>query len=130
MLFKLIYSSIFKFVRIFSGTPCLFPKSVMIDKILSSKTNQGVFNVSSGVGYSIKDVLKCISNYLGKPISEIKEVEIGSDDVKEVILDSAMTEKNFNWKPKVDFVSTIEKQLDWYEKNGVNLKKSHLARPD
>ncbi len=102
----------------------------LIDKILSSKTNQGVFNVSSGVGYSIKDVLKCISNYLGKPISEIKEVEIGSDDVKEVILDSAMTEKIFNWKPKVDFVSTIEKQLDWYEKNGVNLKKSHLARPD
>ncbi len=102
----------------------------LIDKILSSKTNQGVFNVSSGVGYSIKDVLKCISNYLEKPISEIREVEIGSDDVKEVILDSSMTEKIFNWKPKVDFVSTIEKQLDWYEKNGVNLKKSHLARPD
>ena len=102
----------------------------LIDKILSSGIKEGIFNVSSGLGHSIKDVLRAVARHLEKSIDEIREVEIGSDDVKEIVLDPSLTEKTFNWTSKIDFVTTMKKQLDWYDINGAKPTKSHLSRPD
>ena len=51
---------------------------------------------------------------------------IPPDDVPVVVLDPKETNKILGWEAKVDFKSTIKKQLDWYDKFGVSDIYSHL----
>lgn len=89
----------------------------------------GVFNVSTGVGNSIKDVFVEVCKHLGVEIPDVPIVPVGDDDVQSVVLDSSHTEKVFNWKSKIDFKNTIKRQLEWYDKYGVNDIYSHLIAP-
>ena len=101
----------------------------LLDIALNSEIATGLYNVSTGVGSSIKDVFDQVAEYLGIDTPKVPIVPIGEDDVKEVVLDSSVTEKVFNWKAKADFKETIRKQLAWYDKHGVNDIFSHLAPP-
>ena len=88
-----------------------------------------MYNVSTGVGSSIKDVFDEVVKHLNISVPEVPIVAIGTDDVREVVLDSSYTQKVFNWSPKFDFRETIKKQLMWYDKYGVTDIFSHLSLP-
>ena len=94
---------------------------------LTSDIKTGVYNVSTGKGNSIKDVFDAVVDYLQVDAPEVPILPIGDDDVKEVVLDSSYTEEVFGWKAKHDFKQTITKQLEWYDKYGVNDIFSHLS---
>lgn len=89
----------------------------------------GVFNVSTGIGYKIKDIFDVVSNYLNVNNLEVPIVPVGDDDVAEVVLDPAETYNKFKWKAKVSFEDTIVNQLKWYDKHGVSNIFSHLSNP-
>ena len=90
----------------------------------------GAYNVSTGVGSSIKDVFDEVVEHLKIQAPEVPILPVGADDVREVVLDPSHTEKVFEWKAKYDFKQTIKKQLDWYDKYGVTDIFSHLAAPN
>ena len=89
----------------------------------------GAYNVSTGIGSSIKEVFDEVVKHLNISAPEVPIVPVGADDVKEVVLDSSYTEKIFDWKAKYNFKQTIKRQLEWYDKYGVTDIFSHLATP-
>tara|TARA_Y100001958_G_C21246483_1_gene576965 strand:- start:2454 stop:3389 length:936 start_codon:yes stop_codon:yes gene_type:complete len=101
----------------------------LLDIIFSSDHENGIFNVSTGVGSSVKDVFIEVANYLNIEVPDVPIVPIGDDDVKSVILDPSLTENTFSWKAKIDFKTTISRQLEWYDKYGISAIHSHLQVP-
>ena len=101
----------------------------LIDQALEESAPLGIFNVSTGLGYSIYDLFCAVCEYLDIDMPEVPRLPVGDDDVSEVVLDPSETEKAFNWKATVNFKDTIHNQLRWYDKFGINDIYSHLAEP-
>ena len=60
----------------------------LMDLVLSEKSLQGVFNVSTGIGHSILEVYHEVCQYLSVDADQdIKVIAPGEDDVAEVVLD-------------------------------------------
>lgn len=101
----------------------------LMDKVIENDAPTGVFNVSTGVGASIKDVFDTVAKYLNITAPDVPIMPVGDDDVQSVILDPSLTEKTFGWKASFDFEATINRQLAWYDKYGVTDIFSHLSVP-
>lgn len=101
----------------------------LMDLALEDSAPTGVFNVSTGKGYSILDVFRSVADYLGIDAPEVPVLPVGEDDVSQVVLDPTLTTKMFDWQAKVDFKQTITNQLAWYDRYGVSDVYSHLAQP-
>lgn len=101
----------------------------LMDKVILPGAPTGVYNVSTGVGASIKDVFETVAKYLKIAPPEVPVLPVGNDDVQSVILDPSVTEQTFGWKATFDFEATINRQLNWYDKYGVTDIFSHLSVP-
>lgn len=101
----------------------------LMDKAISTEIPTGVYNISTGEGSSIKDVFDEVVDYLGLPAQEVPIVAVGDDDVPSVVLNPNKAKEVFNWEAKVNFKETIRKQLEWYDKHGINAIYSHLSEP-
>ena len=90
----------------------------------------GVFNVSSGIGHSIKEIYDLVRSHLGLPADpDVKVVPVGDDDVPSVVPDPSRTRALLGWQAKVPFDETIRRLLAWYDAHGVSDVYSHLAAP-
>jgi UDP-glucose 4-epimerase len=72
----------------------------------------GVYNVGTGVGYSLNELLNTISMVVQKPIN-IEYVEGRNIDVKENVLCIEKANNDLNWKPKVVLSDGILKTYQW-----------------
>lgn len=102
----------------------------LLDLILESDVSKGVFNVSSGVGNSIKELFECVVDSIGIKPCKVTKLNIGQDDIKEVVLCPKTTEQTFGWQSKVEFKQMIKRQCEWFEKDGVEKIFSHLKKPN
>ena len=97
---------------------------------ITGESPSGVFNASSGVGISIRQIFDVVAKYLQiVPENEPPIVPSGQDDVPEVVLDSSKTEKAFGWFVKISFDESVHKMLSWYDENGVPSIHSHVRKP-
>jgi nucleoside-diphosphate-sugar epimerase len=102
----------------------------LMDLAIAADAPTGVFNVSTGEGHTIKDVFDVVASYLNiTPATPVPVVPPGADDVPQVVLDPAVTERAFNWRAAVGFKDTIVNQLKWYDRHGVTDVYSHLTAP-
>jgi UDP-glucose 4-epimerase len=101
----------------------------LLDLAIEPGAARGVFNVSTGEGRSIRNVYDAVAASLGIAAPEPALVQLGDDDVAEVVLDPALTEKAFQWRARISFEETIERMLAWYDQHGVQAIYSHLAAP-
>lgn len=101
----------------------------LMDKVLEPNAPVGTFNVSTGEGRSILEVFQAVAAYLGIPTPDVPILPAGADDVPQVVLEPSETERVFGWKAQIGFQDTINNQLHWYDKYGVNDIFSHLAQP-
>lgn len=102
----------------------------LMDRILEGETQSGTYNVSTGVGHTIREVYDEVRKHLGlAPEDAVRVVEPGADDVREVVLDPASTIADFGWRARVGFEETIERQLRWYDAHGISSIFSHLTSP-
>ncbi len=103
---------------------------VLMDLAMAEGAPQGVFNVSTGEGHSIKDVFDLVVGHLGIELTEpVPILAPGDDDVPAVVLDPSVTEEAFGWQAKIGFKDSLERMLAWYDKFGVHQVYSHLAAP-
>lgn len=100
----------------------------LMDILLSTEEQTGVFNVSTGEGHSIKEVFETVAEYLSLEVPEVPITAVGADDVQAVVLDSKDTINVFGWKPQFSFKDTIRRQLEWYDKYGISDVFSHLKQ--
>tara|TARA_A100001015_G_C15020806_1_gene727886 strand:+ start:504 stop:1433 length:930 start_codon:yes stop_codon:yes gene_type:complete len=71
------------------------------------KRKPGTFNVGSGKGYTINQILKIIKKIHGP--FKIKYIEGKTYDVQKSILDISKTVNHFNWQPKISIHEGIKK---------------------
>jgi UDP-glucose 4-epimerase len=99
----------------------------LMDLVLHEDGPIGIFNVSTGLGHSIKEVFAAVAAYLGVDLAaSVPVVPVGADDVAAVVLDPAHTFAVLGWEAKVDFGETIRRVLCWYDAHGVSATYSHL----
>ena len=101
------------------------------DAALDDDAPTGVFNVSTGVGHTIKEVFDVVVEHLGVELeSPVPIVPPAADDVPAIVLDPSRTEAELGWKAVVGFEECVRRTLSWYDEHGVGAVFSHLAPPD
>ncbi|MEW6769044.1 MAG: NAD-dependent epimerase/dehydratase family protein [Pseudomonadota bacterium] len=99
-----------------------------VNLVMEDNAPNGIFNVSSGEGRTIKDVYDAVRTHLRLPPDPgVKVVPVGDDDVPAVVPDPSMTTKTLGWKAKVPFAETMTRMLSWYDRHGVSDVYSHLS---
>lgn len=73
---------------------------------------QGIFNVGSGVGHSINEIISTLKAVTGKPIEPIYMAGHGYD-VPRVVLDIMRVNASFGWRPQVGLSEGIERSWRW-----------------
>lgn len=74
----------------------------------------GVFNVGSGVGLSINELVMAVERVTG--ISAAKEyLPARQFDVPEIVLDVAKAQRTFGWRPTVSFEDGLHRYLGWLQ---------------
>ena len=101
-----------------------------VERVITAPDVIGIFNVSSGQGHSIREVYDAVRTHLGLgPDPGVQVVPVGADDVAELVPDPSKTIEALGWKPTIDFRSTIDRVLTWYDMYGVSDVHSHLSHP-
>jgi nucleoside-diphosphate-sugar epimerase len=99
----------------------------LMDIVLRADAPTGIFNISTGVGHSIKEIFEAVSNHLDiAPALPVPVVPVGDDDVPVVVLDPAATWSQLGWRPKIAFGETLRRVLVWYDAHGVSTTYTHL----
>lgn len=83
-----------------------------IVKLLEYRGSLRVFNVSSGVGHSVLDVIAALRTHI-KPLPEVIHTEARVFDVPVNVLDSSRLRNATGWEPTVDFAEGIRRTVAW-----------------
>lgn len=128
------------FQRLTSNKPCFVVDTrrdfIYIDDLLGlvmmaidGKGGRGIYHVSSGRDYSIKELFETTVRALGIVLEH--EVEVrprGRDDAYTILLDPTKTKKEFGWEPTTSLKEGIAKTIEWYRQKGVQETYTHLKR--
>ena len=87
-----------------------------IEMVIKKQNNKfEIYNVGSGKGISIKNLVKKVIEKSKKQLKII--YEINQPTLKtNIVLDCSKAQKDFNWKPKTSLEEGIVKSINWYIK--------------
>lgn len=74
----------------------------------------GIFNIGSGVGHSINEVMKIVEEVTQSKL-EVKYSKRRDLDVKKVVLDISKAKKVLNWAPKIAIKDGIKTHNNWVQ---------------
>jgi UDP-glucose 4-epimerase len=87
--------------------------AVALMKAIQSDSIMKIFNVSSAIGYSLKEILSYIESVSKKKI-EVNFINLNRKfDVPINVLDNSLFKNDFNWEPKVSLERGISNTWDW-----------------
>lgn len=126
------------FQRITTGKPCFVMDTRrdfiyvqdLIDVVMKALNGQGtcgVYHVSSGSDYAIKELFDATVKAMGIQLD--KEVEIrprNDDDVYTILLDPFKTNRDFNWRITTPLEVGIKEAVEWYQTHGLTETYTHL----
>lgn len=78
--------------------------------------SQRVFNLGSGQGTSLSQLIEMIENITNKRFSLIRKCPLRSCDVQKNVLDISLTKKELNWKPEIPLEVGIERLVHQLER--------------
>jgi len=78
----------------------------------------GIYNVGSGSGASIKQVLECVEIATGMEL-QVEYKTSRNFDIPQVVLDVSDTKNHFQWNPDVDLLQGIKRTWSWVKDNNV-----------
>jgi UDP-glucose 4-epimerase len=84
-------------------------------KSLSTDSNDRIFNLGSGKGYTLNDILEIIENVSGKKAKVIYK-EKRNIDVPVNILDNKLLSETLDWKPETDINTGIKRTYEYLKK--------------
>lgn len=83
---------------------------------LCYRGSESVFNISSGTGTSLNELLTILESVLGKAI-ERRYLPGRSFDVPISVLDNALAQRELGWQPKLSLYEGIRRTADWLKQN-------------
>ena len=80
-------------------------------------SNGGVYNLGSGRGVTVKDIIDNLFNITGihKPI--VLKSRGMANEILTIIADISKLKNDFNWLPKVDIKTGLSEYIEWYKEN-------------
>lgn len=91
--------------------------------------NGGIYHVSSGADFSIKELYDAAIEALG--LRPSKDVEIrprGADDAFTILLDPSRTRREFGWSVKTPLRLGVQAAIEWYQQFGITQTFTHLKQ--
>lgn len=94
---------------------------------LDGKGESGIYHVSSGLDYAIKELFDATVKALDIKLGQDVEVRPRSpDDVFTILLDPSKTNKDFGWKVKTPLEMGVRAAIAWYKRSGITQTYTHL----
>lgn len=84
-------------------------------KSLKTNTKEKVFNLGSGIGYSLNEILEIIEKVSGKKAKVVYK-DKRNVDVPVNILDNKLISETFNWKPETEITYGIKRTYEYLKK--------------
>lgn len=72
-----------------------------------------VFNVGSGVSYSVKQVIELVKKYSNQNKAVVCNYKARPNEIDEVVADCSKAHRELNWQCQVSFESGIKRLIDW-----------------
>ncbi|MCO8312167.1 NAD-dependent epimerase/dehydratase family protein [Pseudomonas mandelii] len=89
-----------------------------IELAISNRTDKKVFNIGSGRGVSINEIIVTLEDVVGKKI-EVNYMPRRNMDVPISILDISRAAELLKWTPKVEFSQGIQDTFEWVKSSGL-----------
>lgn len=103
----------------------------VVMKAIDGQGERGVYHISSGSDYSIKELFEATVAALGITLEQEVEVrERNPDDVFTILLDPAKTNADFDWKTTTPLETGVRAAIDWYKQYGITQTFTHLKAVD
>jgi UDP-glucose 4-epimerase len=103
----------------------------VVMKAIDGQGERGVYHISSGSDYSIKELFEATVAALGITLEEEVEVrERNPDDVFTILLDPAKTNADFDWKITTPLKTGVQAAIDGYRQYGITQTFTHLKGVD
>jgi UDP-glucose 4-epimerase len=103
----------------------------IVEMAIDGQGESGIFHVSSGSDYSIKELFDAVLDALGIELE--KEVEVrqrSPDDAFTILLDPSKTHKNFDWKITTRLTDGVKKAIEYYKEFGIEQTFTHLKHTE
>lgn len=84
--------------------------------LLNYKGHEKIFNVGSGKGYSINEIIDILKFKVNDSV-QVKYLSSRIQDVSANVLDISLAENELNWKPHVSLSEGIDKMVSLWDKN-------------
>lgn len=84
------------------------------EKIIGYEGKEKIFNVASGRGYSVNEIISTIENVVDNKIN-VCNLEARKQDVPINVLDISLIKKELNWMPKISLESGIAKMVELWD---------------
>lgn len=105
--------------------------SDLVDATIKVSENKfadnNVFNIGSGVGYSLTQILNEIESVLEDTL-RIKKGDFGMENVSKIVLDISKINEKVEWSPKISLRDGIIRNNEWI-KFYLNVEESKMASP-
>lgn len=88
-------------------------------KILSYNGTNSIFNIGSGIGYSVNEIINVLNDVLGNRL-QIKRCPSRKLDVPINVLDIQLVKEELNWVPKVELREGMRKMLKYWNDENKN----------
>lgn len=99
----------------------------VVMKAVDGQGERGVYHISSGSDYSIKELFDATVKALGITLEEEVEVrERNPDDVFTILLDPSKTNEHFNWQVTTLLESGVCAAVAYYKEYGISQTYTHL----
>ena len=99
----------------------------VVMKAIDGQGESGVYHISSGSDYSIKELFDATVKALGITLEEEVEVrERNPDDVFTILLDPSKTNADFNWEISTPLETGVDAAIAWYQEFGITQTFTHL----
>lgn len=93
----------------------------LIDAILAVAAHEGahrLFNVGSGIGRSVRDVVRDVAAVSGRSFSEVRYLPARAADVPHNVLDSSLIARELGWVSRTEWLEGLRTTLAWAERDG------------
>lgn len=99
----------------------------VVMKAIDGQGKSGVYHISSGADYSIKELFDATVAALEMTLEEEVEVrERNPDDVFTILLDPTKTNEDFDWKITTPLEVGVRAAINWYKQYGITQTYTHL----
>jgi nucleoside-diphosphate-sugar epimerase len=89
----------------------------IVRALIASINKKGdTYNISSGISYSVKEIIDIVFKLTGIKKEIIEQNKIRKNEINDLYGNYDKIKKDFNWEPEVSFESGLSKCIQFYQK--------------